>query len=143
MNKMTLIGNLTADPVVREVNSAAGPLKVCNFNVAVNEKRNGQDHVTYFNVAAWRGLADICKQYLTKGSKVYVGGPLTARTYTANDGTTRVSLEVQANDFEILSTQNRANTPAQPAAPAAAPAPAYTPAPTTGFEAIQTDELPF
>ena len=75
-----------------------------------------------------------------KGRKVYVSGPLTARTYQANDGTTRVSLEVTADDVEFLSSRNDDQAGGYAPAPASAPAPM---AQNSGFTAVETDELPF
>lgn len=143
MNKMIIIGNLATDPVIREINSPNGPLKVCNFNVAVNERRNGQERTTFFSVSAWRGLADSCMQYLSKGKKVCVAGPLTTRAYIGNDGQPRAAMDIQANDLEFLSPVDRTAAPA-PAAMPAAPAPNYEAAAAApAFQAIQTDELPF
>lgn len=139
MNKMLIIGNLTSDPVIREIAGPNGPLKVCNFDVAVNERRNGVEKTTYFRIAAWRALAESCQRYLAKGKKVYVSGPLTVRSYQAGDGSTRFSLEIQANELEFLSPANRADV--NDPAPAAEAAPmAQAPA---AFQAVETDELPF
>ena len=103
MNKIILIGNLTRDPESRTTPSGH---TVCNFDIAVNERRGGQDPTTYFLIAAWDRTGESCQRYLSKGRKVFVAGPLSARTYQANDGTTRVSLEVNANDVEFLSSRN-------------------------------------
>ena len=110
MNKMTIIGNLTTDPELREVNSGTGPLKLCSFSVAVNERRNGKDVVTYFAVTAWRTLAETCAKYLSKGKKGYVSGPLTAQVYMKSDNQPICSLKIQAKEVEFLSPSDyRAN----------------------------------
>lgn len=147
MNKIILIGNLTRDPELRSVNSANGPISVCDFTIAVNRRgmrnqQNGQQgDADFFRITAWRALGENCAKYLAKGRKVYVSGPLSARTYQANDGTTRVSLEVTADEVEFLSSRGDAEaaasstyTPAAPAAPMAQ---------NSGFTAVETDELPF
>ena len=138
MNKIILIGNLTRDPESRTTPSGH---TVCNFDIAVNERRGGQDNTLYFRIAAWDRTGESCQRYLSKGRKVFVAGPLSYRTYQANDGTTRVSLEVNANDVEFLSSRNddMGNGGYAPA-PAAAPAPM---AQSSGFTAVETDELPF
>ena len=106
MNKIALIGNLTADPELRTTPSG---INVCNFSLAVNcrsKKESGPDvknNVQYFHITVWRTLAENCKKYLTKGRKVFVAGPLSARSYTAGDGTTRFILDVTAEDIEFLS----------------------------------------
>lgn len=136
MNKIILIGNLTRDPESRTTPSGH---TVCNFDIAVNERRGGQDNTLYFRIAAWDKTGESCQRYLSKGRKVFVAGPLSYRTYQANDGTTRVSLEVNANDVEFLSSRNDDMAGGYAPAPAA-PAPM---AQSSGFTAVETDELPF
>ena len=141
MNKILLIGNLTRDP---ELKTTPNGYSVCEFTIAVNDRnarraQNGQESAQFFRISAWRQLGENCQRYLAKGRKVYVSGPLTARTYQANDGTTRVSLEVQADDVEFLSSRNDDQAGGYAPAPAA-PAPM---AQSSGFTAVETDELPF
>ncbi len=142
MNKIILIGNLTRDP---ELRTTPNGITVCDFTIAVNDRRaarnqqSGQDTAQFFRVSAWRQLGENCQRYLRKGGKVFVSGPLTARTYQANDGTTRVSLEVTADDVEFLSSRNDDQAGGYAPAPAA-PAPM---AQSSGFTAVETDELPF
>ena len=141
MNKIILIGNLTRDP---ELKTTPNGYSVCEFTIAVNDRnarrqQNGQESAQFFRISAWRQLGENCQRYLAKGRKVFVSGPLTARTYQANDGTTRVSLEVQADDVEFLSSRNDDQAGGF-SAPASAPAPM---AQSSGFTAVETDELPF
>ena len=140
MNKLTIIGNLTRDPELRTVGSG---ITVCSFTVAVNRRRSnqnsGQPEADFFRVTAWRQLGENCAKYLAKGRKVCVMGPVTARTYQGNDGTTRVSLEVTAEDVEFLSSRNDDQAAGSYNA---APAPSVT-AQNSGFTAVETDELPF
>lgn len=99
MNKITLIGNLTNQP---EKRATPNGTSVTSFTIAVN--RRGQDKQTdFFRINAWRGLADSCAKFLSKGRKVAVVGELQARTYEAKDGKTKVSLDVQADEVEFLS----------------------------------------
>ena len=141
MNKVYLIGNLTRDPEMRTTSSG---INVCDFTVAVNRRTSranagGQPEADFFRVSAWRQLGENCQRFLAKGRKVCVTGPVTTRTYQANDGTTRVSLEVNANDVEFLSSRNDDQAGGYAPAPAA-PAPM---AQSSGFTAVETDELPF
>lgn len=100
MNKITLIGNLTNEP---EKRATPNGTSVTTFTIAVN--RRGQDKQTdFFRINAWRGLADTCAKFLAKGRKVAVVGELQARTYEAKDGKTKVSLDVQADEVEFLSS---------------------------------------
>lgn len=111
MNKLTIIGNLTADPEQRTTSTGKD---VCSFTVAVNRRKGKDQEADYFRVSAWNGLAEICKKYLLKGKKVCVVGPVSIHTYTTNSGETRASLEVTADDVEFLSpANNSANKPAE------------------------------
>jgi single-strand DNA-binding protein len=161
MNKTFIIGNLTRDPELRSVNGRDGPVSVCDFTVAVNRRNggnsnNGQPDADFFRVTVWRGLADVCKQYLAKGRKVSVVGPVSCRTYVGNDGVTRASLEIQADDVEFLTPKDQ--QPAQGGAPAYQNAqpqyqnapPAHQNAPAqqrvdqqSGFVQVEDEELPF
>lgn len=139
MNKLTIIGNLTRDPELRTTSTG---LNVCSFTVAVNRRRSAnsnQPEADFFRVTAWRQLGENCQRYLAKGRKVAVVGPVSVSTYTANDGTTRASLEVTADDVEFLSSRNEdaGYAPAAPSQPAPA-APAMN-----GFEEVDDEDLPF
>jgi single-strand DNA-binding protein len=110
MNSLHIIGNLTKDP---ELSTTATGLSVCSFTVAVNRKKtkDGQQETDYFNVTAWRERGETCAKYLTKGKKVCVIGPVSVKTYQANDGTTKASLEVTADEVEFLSSRDQENAP--------------------------------
>lgn len=106
MNKLTIIGNLTRDP---ELRYTAQSVPVCDFTVAVNRRQKnaqGQTEADFFRVTAWRQLGENCSRFLSRGRKVCVVGPVSARTYQANDGSTRVSLEITAEDVEFLSARD-------------------------------------
>ena len=144
MNKLIIIGNLTRDPELRTTSTG---VQVCSFTVAVNRRRTnnadaGQPEADFFRVTAWRQLGELCAKYLSKGRKVSIVGSVSVSTYTGNDGQTRASLEVMANEVEFLSSRSEASEGADNgyAAPAASPAAASSPA---SFTAVETDELPF
>lgn len=102
MNSLTIIGNLTRDPEMRTTRDG---INVCSFSVAVNRRRReGQEKETdYFRVTAWRKLGENCAKCLHKGSKVAVTGSVSVSTYQAQDGSTRASLDVNANEVEFIS----------------------------------------
>lgn len=107
MNSLTIIGNLCRDPELRTTPSG---IPVCTFTVAVNRRQSteaGANEADFFRVTAWRQLAENCNRYLAKGRKVAVIGSVSAHTYQANDGTTRVSLEVNANEVEFLTPREQ------------------------------------
>ncbi|MBO2515719.1 MAG: single-stranded DNA-binding protein [Clostridiales bacterium] len=136
MNKCFFIGNLTRDPELRTIPSGDS---VCSFTIAVNRNRRssaeaGQPEADFIRVTAWRQLGENCAKFLAKGRKVCVVGPISVRTYQANDGTTRASLEVQADNVEFLSSRNDAE---------GAPAPAASVPAGSGYVQVDEEELPF
>ena len=140
MNKITLIGNLTRDP---ETRSTPNGVTVCTFTIAVNRRfasQGGERQTDFFRINAWRQLGETCSRYLSKGRKVAVIGELQARTYEANDGTTRMSLDVSADEVEFLTprAQDEGGAPAQ--SPRSAGADAQD---LAGFTEIQSDDIPF
>ena len=119
--------------------------------MAVNRRRQqeGQPEADFFRVTAWRGLADNCDKYLAKGRKVAVTGAVSVSTYTAQDGTTRASMEVTADDVEFLTPKEQGSGDLYQVKKAADAERAYTDAER---EAIQNEgkyvdvtdgELPF
>ncbi len=102
MNKFFAIGNLTRDPELTETNSG---IAVCRFSMAVN-RGYGENRVTdFFNVTAWKKLAENVARYVRKGSKICVYGEPQIRKYTDNNGVERQAFDIQAFDVEFLSTK--------------------------------------
>lgn len=102
MNKVYIIGNLTKDPELRSTQSG---VPVCSFTVAVSRRQRGAEaepQADFFRVTAWRQLGEICAKYLAKGRKAAVNGSVSVSTYTGQDGKTRATLEVTAEDVEFL-----------------------------------------
>lgn len=118
-NKIILIGNVGADPMVREVNGK----KVANFNMATNKRyRNAQgetvDETTWFRVAVWNRRAEVIEQYLKKGDQIFVEGELSTNEYIDQQGEKRTSLEVLCRDFTFLGgSQSGSGNYGQPANP--------------------------
>lgn len=102
LNKVMIIGNLGKDP---EMQYTASGDAVTKFSVAASETwtKDGQrqERTEWFNVVAWRKLAETCAQYLTKGRQVYVEGKLQTRTYE-KDGETKYFTEVIADQVRFL-----------------------------------------
>jgi len=104
LNKAMIIGNLTRDP---EVKTTPQGTTVATFSVATNYVWNDQagqrqERVEYHNIVAWRKLADICGQYLRKGSKIYLEGRLQTRDWTGQDGIKRYRTEIVAENMIML-----------------------------------------
>ena len=107
MHKVILIGNLGRDPEMRYTPNGAS---VTSFSVASTYRyttANGEtrEETEWFNVNAWGRLSEICNQYLARGRQVYVEGRLSSRTYQTQDGQTRVSLDVQAENVHFLNSR--------------------------------------
>jgi single-strand DNA-binding protein len=104
LNKIMLIGNLGKDP---DLQVTADGTPVTRFSLAVNrvyKSATGErkKETEWFNIVAWRQLAELTERYLHKGSKVYVEGRLTQRKYTDREGVQRTSVEVIASDVQFL-----------------------------------------
>ena len=108
LNKVMVIGNLGADP---EMRYTATGVAVTNFNIASNRKwkpRDGGDEreeVEWFRVVTWDKLAEVCSQYLAKGRQVYVEGRLQTRSWEDQDGQTRYTTEVIAQEVKFLGSR--------------------------------------
>ena len=150
MNKVYLIGNLTRDP---EMRSTSTGIPVCNFSIAVNRRfknaQTGQQETDFFNIVAWRQLAELCSRYLAKGRKVAVFGSIQTRSYEAQDGSKRTAFDIVADEVEFLSSANAGSAPSSDYHAAVSPAPvqrqqapSYAPA-DSGFTQVDDDELPF
>lgn len=105
LNKVQLIGNLTASPEVKETPNGQ---KVANFSIATNRvwKDNSgmkQEQVEFHNIVIWGSLAGIAEQYLTKGQKVYLEGRLQTRSWDDPTGAKRYKTEVVADNLIMLS----------------------------------------
>ena len=119
-NKVILMGNLTRDPDMRTVGSG---MKVARLRLAVNERRRDrdgqlQDFPIFVDVDVWDKSAELCGQYLVKGSGILVEGRLQQDTWE-KDGVTHRALKVRATAVKSLSS--RGDRPAA-AAPASVPA---------------------
>lgn len=114
LNKAMVIGNLTRDPEVR--NTPSGQM-VASFSVATSQVWNDQsgqkqEKVEYHNIVVWRRLAEICSQYLRKGSKVYVEGRLQTREWTGQDGIKRYRTEIIGENMIMLDRAGAGNSSA-------------------------------
>lgn len=103
LNRVQLIGNLGKDPQSR---SLANGRNVCSFNVAVNRRWKSsegelKEATDWFNVEAWGRLGEICQEYLSKGSLVFVEGRLQTDRYE-QDGETRYFTKITANSMQML-----------------------------------------
>ncbi len=105
INKVILIGNLGQDP---EVRSTTSDQTVASFSVATSDswrdKASGEriERTEWHRISAWGRLAEICRDYLRKGSRVYIEGRLQTRKWQDKDGNERYTTEVVASDMQML-----------------------------------------
>lgn len=123
-NKITVTGHLGADPEMRYTQNGTA---VTNFRIACSNTRtrDGEtvDETIWFRVVAWQKLAEVCNQYLFKGSRVLIEGRLAEREWVDKEGVARKDMEIVASDMIMLSTK-RETTPSAADAPSTnAPAP--------------------
>jgi single-strand DNA-binding protein len=104
VNKVILIGNLGADPEMRYTQNGTA---VANFRIATTEtwKKEGEKEelTEWHRVVAFGRLAQICGEYLSKGSKVYIEGRIQTRKWEDRDGNPRYTTEIIAREMKMLS----------------------------------------
>ena len=120
LNRCDFIGRLGRDPEVRY--TAAGK-SVASFSVACSEKRGDNETTEWVNAIAWEKLADICGQYLQKGSLVYISGRMQTRKWEDKDGGTRYTTEIVVRDMKMLGGKGESGKPAQSGGEWSRPAP--------------------
>lgn len=107
INKWIGIGNLTNDVELRYTGNGT---PVASFSVACNEKYKDQkgdvkESVEYIKIVAWQRLAEICGEYLSKGSRVYIEGKITTRKWQDKNGSDRYTTEIIAREMKMLSSR--------------------------------------
>ena len=111
LNKVMLIGNLGKDPEVRYTASGAA---VASFSIATSERfknKSGEweDKTEWHNIVLWNKLAEIAKEYLTKGKTVYIEGRLQTRKWQDRDGKDRWSTEIIGDRMQMLGPKGEAS----------------------------------
>lgn len=137
LSKIFIIGNVGKDPELR-MTSTGRP--VCEFSVAVNRVTGGgqgggerQEQTDWYRVSCWGKQAETAQQIVSKGRLVFVEGRFAAREWTGKDDQKRISLEISADNFQML--DSRRDRDASGAPPASAP-------PEEGGK-FDPDEIPF
>lgn len=119
LSKIFIIGNVGRDP---ELRMTANGKPVCDFSVAVNRVSGGgqggerQEQTDWYRVSCWGRLAETAQQIVTKGRLVFVEGRFAAREWTDKENQKRISLEISADNFQMLDSRRDrdAGTGAQP-----------------------------
>ncbi len=109
LNKVMLIGRLGSDPEIRYTQDGT---PVANFSLATDSpiKRGDQweTETEWHRIVAWRRLAEICSEYLSKGRLIYVEGRLRTRSWEDRDGNKRWTTEIIARDIQMLESKTSA-----------------------------------
>jgi len=117
LNKVMIIGRLTRDP---EVRTTPAGTSVATFSVATgfvwtDQSGQKQEKTEFHNIVTWRRLAEICGQYLQKGSQVYIEGRLQTRNWTGQDGVKRYTTEIITENMIMLGRAGSAGSGQAPA----------------------------
>lgn len=106
MNKAILIGKLGQAPELKFTPSGSS---VCQFSMATSEKymKDGQkqEKTEWHNIVIWGKIAEVCNQYLKKGSKVMIEGKIQTRTWDDRDGKKCYKTEINASQVEFLDSK--------------------------------------
>lgn len=150
LNRAQIIGNVTRDPEARSTPSGQ---QVCNFGIATNmqwtdTQGQKQQRAEFHNVVAWGKLADICRQYLAKGRRVFVEGRLQTREWEGQDGSKRRTTEIVAENLILLdrATGTPGGAPRSPNEPTLDPVPAAEGDVVDrgiGDQEIRVEDIPF
>ena len=135
LNKVVLIGNLTADPEVKQTQSG---VSVVSFTIAINRrvKKEGQPDADFVSIVAWRKTAEFVGQYFKKGKPILVCGSIQLRSYTDNQGNKRYVTEVVADEVGFVESKSESQSDASQYVPEAYSQPR--------FEDVTDDgDLPF
>ena len=134
MNKVILMGRLTADPEFRQT---TGGTPCCRFRIAIDRpkaKDAQQAETDFIDVVAWRARAEFVSRYFSKGSRILVEGAIHNNDYTDNNGTKHYRIEVLADNVEFCESKKQdSSAQAAPAEQYGQPPiynPGYPPPPT-------------
>jgi single-strand DNA-binding protein len=108
VNKVILLGNVGKDP---EIRSTPGGTMVANFTLATSDRfqdqqGNWQDRTEWHNLVAFKRTAEIVRDYVKKGSKLYIEGKIQTRTWDDKDGAKHYKTEILVNDLSLLSSRD-------------------------------------
>ena len=113
VNKAIIIGNLGRDPETRFLPNGDA---VCNFSIATTEKwkdKSGEmkESTEWHRISAFGKTAEVCGEYLRKGSSVYIEGRIQTRKWTDKDGNERYTTEIRCDRMQMLGGKSQGDTP--------------------------------
>jgi single-strand DNA-binding protein len=144
VNKVILVGRLTRDPEIRTTPSGQ---TVATIGLATSDRWNDksgqkQERTEFHTVVVWGRLAEIAGQYLTKGQEAFFEGRLQSRVYTDKAGVEKKVVDIIADNMQMGSRPQGADTPAGNAPRQTAPMQQQRPAPQARQQAPTEDEIP-
>ncbi len=148
LNKVMLIGNLGKDPEMRYLPSGEA---VASFSIATTDKfkdKNGdlQEATEWHRISFFGRTAEVCGQYLKKGSPVYIEGSIRTRKYTAKDGTEKYATEIRGDRMQMLGGRSGGTASMDSETSKASSGAPRSPAPASpggsGFDDFE-DDIPF
>ncbi|MGE5577940.1 MAG: single-stranded DNA-binding protein [Syntrophothermus sp.] len=143
LNRIVLIGRLTADPALRFTPSGVA---VCSFTMAVDrpfKNQQGERETDFIDIVVWRKLAETCANHLSKGRLVAVEGRLQVRSYEAQDGSKRKAVEVIADSIQFLDRAKEATGTSGLQGGLGQGGQGGVASSTPGFDDIDIDDVPF
>lgn len=108
-NKVILIGNMTADPELKQTTSGTS---VTTFSIAINRKfaKEGEQACDFISIVSWRQLAEFVCRYFKKGMPILICGQIQTRTWTDQQGQKRYATEVVADEASFVASANAPTT---------------------------------
>ena len=146
MNRVILVGRLTADP---ELKQTPNGISVCSFSIAVNRafvSKGGERQADFINIVAWRAQAEFVAKYFNKGNQIGIDGSIQTRKYTDKEGNNRTAFEVVAENISFIESKNASQGSTAPMNNSRnnTPAPvSYANCDAADFTEIDDDDLPF
>ena len=123
LNKVFLIGNVGKDPEVHYFDSNT---RKASFTLATTDRgftrTDGTavpERTEWHNIVVWRGLAEVVEKYVRKGSKLFIEGKITSRSYEDKSGVKRYVTEITAENLELLNRTNATSNDSQMPSPSA------------------------
>ena len=144
VNKVILIGRLGRDPEVRYTPDGTA---VANFSIATsrewNDKATGErkEQTEWHRIVAFRRLGEICGEYLSKGSQVYIEGRLQTRDWEDKDGNKRYTTEIVADQMQMLGARGSNQSTGQNTGPSSFRTPQESP--NAPYPEPEEDDIPF
>lgn len=148
INKVILVGRVGKDPEVRHLDNN---MVVARLTLATNEtykNKNGEKvtNTEWHNIVIWRTLAEIAGRYVKKGTMLYVEGKIRTRSWDDKDGNKRYTTEIEADNFQMLSSKSEDTADGGISAPGQTgtiPTNEFVPDTDLAPGTAATDDLPF